>query len=258
MTIRLATWNVNSLKVRLPRVEEWLAAAEPDVVCMQETKVADAAFPALTFSALGYDSAHHGQGQWNGVAILSRIGLTDVVGGFADGEAPDVEARAISATCGGIRVHSIYAPNGRSVGHDQYHYKLAWYARLRAHLEATVKPSEHVVVAGDFNVAPDDRDVYDPAKYVGETHVSPPEREALAAIESWGLADAFRRHYSDGGLFSWWDYRAGDFHQGRGMRIDLVLATANLPSTWSLIDRNARKGQLPSDHAPLVIDLEPR
>jgi exodeoxyribonuclease-3 len=254
--MRLATWNINSLKVRLTRLEEWLTEVQPDIVCLQETKVADAAFPALTFSALGYDAAHHGQGQWNGVAILSRVGIADVQAGFAVGIEPDVDARLISATCGDLRVHSVYVPNGRAVGHEHYLYKLSWLERLRAHVAATAQPSDAVVIAGDFNVAADDRDVYDPAKFEGETHVTPPEREALAALQAWGFDDMFRRHYDTGGMFSWWDYRAGDFHQGRGMRIDLVLGTPRVRSSWCVIDRNARKGQLPSDHAPVVVDFE--
>jgi exodeoxyribonuclease-3 len=254
--MRLATWNINSLKVRLTRLEEWLTEVQPDIVCLQETKVADAAFPALTFSGLGYDAAHHGQGQWNGVSILSRVGIADVQAGFAVGIEPDVDARLISATCGDLRVHSVYVPNGRAVGHEHYLYKLSWLERLRAHVAATAQPSDAVVIAGDFNVAADDRDVYDPAKFEGETHVTPPEREALAALQAWGFDDVFRRHYDTGGMFSWWDYRAGDFHQGRGMRIDLVLGTPRVRSSWCVIDRNARKGQLPSDHAPVVVDFE--
>jgi exodeoxyribonuclease-3 len=181
--------------------------------------------------------------------------VEDVVAGFAPGIEPDVDARLISATCGGMRMHSIYVPNGRALGHEHYHYKLSWLARLQAHLAETALPTDAVVVAGDFNVAPDDRDVYDPAKFEGATHTSPPERAALAAIQQWGLEDVFRRHHDEGGMFSWWDYRAGDFHQGRGMRIDLVLASERVRSAWCIIDRNARKGQQPSDHAPVVVDL---
>jgi exodeoxyribonuclease-3 len=255
--VRLATWNVNSLRVRQPRVEQWLAEIQPDVLCMQETKLADDAFPALAFEALGYTTAHHGQGQWNGVAVLSRVGITDVVAGFADGEPADPEARIISASCAGLRVTSVYVPNGRSPENEQYAYKLKWLDRLRVHLDAC-DPSGPMLVAGDFNIAPEDRDVYDPEKFVGATHVSEPERDALRALEGWGLEDVFRRHHDDPRCFSWWDYRAGDFHEGRGMRIDLMLATAPLAAatTWCVIDRNARKGKLPSDHAPVVVDLE--
>jgi exodeoxyribonuclease-3 len=255
--VRLATWNVNSLRVRQPRVEQWLAEIQPDVLCMQETKLADDAFPALAFEALGYTTAHHGQGQWNGVAVLSRIGITDVVAGFGDGEPADPEARIISATCGGLRVTSVYVPNGRSPESEQYAYKLKWLERLRGHLDGC-RADEPMLIAGDFNIAPEDRDVYDPGKFVGATHVSEPERAALRTLEAWGLEDVFRRHHDDPRCFSWWDYRAGDFHEGRGMRIDLMLATAPLAAftTWCVIDRNARKGKLPSDHAPVVVDLD--
>jgi exodeoxyribonuclease-3 len=255
--MRLVTWNVNSLKARLPRVEEWLAEVRPDVVCLQETKLTDAAFPALAFEALGYRSAHHGQGQWNGVAILSKVGLDDVVANFADGVTPDPEARIITATCGGVRVSSVYVPNGRALDHDHYRYKLDWLGRLREHLDRDTSPDQPVVVAGDFNIAPDDRDVHDPAALVGATHVSEPERARLAELESWGLVDSFRHLHDGAGLYSWWDYRNGDFHQGRGMRIDLVLVSRPLVDriTWCVVDRNARKGKQPSDHAPVVLDL---
>jgi exodeoxyribonuclease-3 len=256
--VRIVTWNVNSLKARLERVEEWVAAMAPDVVCLQETKLADGAFPALAFEALGYETAHHGEGRWNGVAIASRVGLDDVVMGFGDDEPPDPEARLVWAVCGGVRVASVYVPNGREVGHDHYEYKLRWLARLRACLDR-YDPTDPLIITGDFNIAPDDRDVYDPAQYVGATHVSEPERAALAQLSSWGLVDVFREHYDAGGLFSWWDYRAGNFHKGKGMRIDLLLATKSLAgrSTAALIDRNARKGKSPSDHAPLIVDFAP-
>lgn len=256
--MRIVTWNVNSLKARLPRVEEWLADVQPDVVCMQETKLADDAFPALTFASLGYETAHHGQGQWNGVAILSRVGLTDVVANFADGEPADAEARLITATCGGVRITSVYVPNGRSLDHDHYQYKLRWLARLRAHVASQGSPGDPMVVTGDFNIAPTDLDVYDPRKFVDATHVSPAERAELAALCDWGFTDLFRQHHSDGKLYSWWDYRAGDFHMGRGLRIDLVLGTRPVAERcrFSIIDRNARKGQSPSDHAPVIVDLD--
>jgi exodeoxyribonuclease-3 len=256
--VRIATWNVNSLKARLPRVQEWLAAVKPDVLCLQETKLADEAFPALALEAMGYTSAHHGEGRWNGVAIVSRVGLTEVVSGFDDGDEPDPDARLVWATCGGVRVASAYVPNGRSLDDPHYQYKLRWLARLRGALEANEASTRHLVVAGDFNIAPDDRDVYDPGDFVEATHVSDPERDALASIEDWGLVDVFRRHYDAAGLFSWWDYRAGNFHKGKGMRIDLILATPALAATSTsiLIDRNARKGKQPSDHAPVVADFD--
>jgi exodeoxyribonuclease-3 len=256
--MRVVTWNVNSLRARLDRVEEWLREAQPDVVCMQETKLADDAFPALTFEALGYRCAHHGQGQWNGVAILSRVGLDDVVANFAPGIEPDPDARIITATCGGMRVSSCYVPNGRALDDPHYTYKLSWLDRLHAHLQVDTTPSSDVIVTGDFNIAPEDRDVYDPAKFAGATHVSQPERDRLQNLLDWGLVDLFRQQHPDAAsVYSWWDYRAGDFHQGRGLRIDLVLGSASVAQrlTWSVVDRNARKGQSPSDHAPVIVDL---
>lgn len=256
--MRLVTWNVNSLKARQERVEEWLTTCEPDVVCLQETKLADTAFPTMAFSALGYESAHHGEGRWNGVAILSRVGLDDVVDGFGDREPPDPEARLLTATCGGVRVMSAYVPNGRALDHDHYQYKLRWLERLLAHLDATADPAAPVALCGDFNIAPTDLDVWDAASLVGVTHVSEPERKALGRLLDWGLADVFRDRFPDTGrLYTWWDYRAGNFHKGIGMRIDLVLASAALAEKvdWVLVDRNARKGKAPSDHAPVVVEV---
>jgi len=258
--MRLATWNVNSLGARLPCVTEWMAATSPDVLCMQETKLADEAFPEGAFRDLGYEVAHHGDGRWNGVAIASRVGLADPTFGFEAAE--DAHgSRIVAATCAGVRVHSVYVPNGRSLTDEQYQFKLAWLARLRSYLADRCRPTDDVAVCGDFNVAPDDRDVWDPAATSGGTHVSVPERDALHELLGWGLVDVFRRHHEEGGIFSWWDYRAGDFHQGRGMRIDLVLLNATLAerSVDVFIDRNARKkspaGNKPSDHAPVVVDL---
>ncbi|MCU1452632.1 MAG: Exodeoxyribonuclease [Acidimicrobiales bacterium] len=258
--MRIATWNVNSLNARLGRVEEWLAYAQPDVVCLQETKLADEAFPGLTFQALGYDTAHVGEGRWNGVAILSRVGLTDVEVGFGDGHADDAEARLVWATCGGVRVASAYVPNGREVGHDHFRYKLDWLARLRGHLEARCDPADDIAICGDFNIAPTDDDVWDPTAFVGATHVSEPERAALRSIVDWGLVDAFRVLQPEPRLYTWWDYRAGNFHKHKGMRIDLVLASRSLAdrASFATIDRNARKGKLPSDHAPLLVDVADR
>ncbi|MGH9079439.1 MAG: exodeoxyribonuclease III [Acidimicrobiales bacterium] len=255
--MRIATWNVNSLTARLPRVEEWLGDARPDVLCMQETKQADAAFPHGAFAALGYESVHHGDGRWNGVAIASRIGLAEVSSGLGS-EYEAQGSRLIAADCGGVRVVSVYVPNGRSLDSEQYPAKLAWLARLRTLLDETSSPDRPLAVCGDFNVAPEDRDVWDPAQFEGATHVSAPERAALGDLLSWGLVDVFRRLYDDGDLFTWWDYRAGNFHQHRGMRIDLVLFTEALAgrARYGLIDRNARKGQKPSDHAPMFIDTE--
>lgn len=256
--MRIATWNVNSLKARLARVEEWLDYAQPDVVCLQETKLADAAFPGLAFEALGYEAAHHGEGRWNGVAVLSRVGLDDVVAGFGDGDVPDPQARLLWATCGGVRVASAYVPNGRALDDDHYQYKLSWLDRLRARVAEVHDPADPLVLAGDWNIAPTDADVWDPAAFEGATHVSEPERAALGALTGWGLEDTFRRVYDEPGLFSWWDYRAGNFHKRKGMRIDLLLATAPVAEavTFALIDRQARKGSQPSDHAPVLIDVD--
>jgi exodeoxyribonuclease-3 len=258
--VRIATWNVNSLKVRLPRVEEWLQYAQPDILCLQETKLSDSAFPQLAFSALGYESVHHGQGRWNGVAILSRLGIEDVSTGFGDIDDPYIgDARVLAATTGGVRVVSVYVPNGREVGTEFYERKLNWLGCLRDWLNATTSPDDDVAVLGDFNVAPEDRDVWDPKAFVGATHVTEPERAALGKLREWGLVDVFRRLYDQERLFTYWDYRAGDFHEGRGMRIDLAYMTQSLAdrARFALIDRNARKGKLPSDHAPMLIDIAP-
>jgi exodeoxyribonuclease-3 len=258
--MRIATWNVNSLKVRLPRVEDWLGYARPDVLCIQETKLADTTFPHMAFATLGYESVHHGDGRWNGVGILSKVGIDDVVVGFADPIEADSETRVMTARCGGVSVTSVYVPNGRSVDSDHYVYKLGWLDKLRQHLDAVTAPSEPVAVCGDFNIAPTDHDVWDPAAFVGSTHVTAPERQALQHLEDWGLVDGFRARYPQDGLYSYWDYRAGDFHEHRGMRIDLILLSKPLAEgvRWALVDRNARKGKLPSDHAPLFVDVEAR
>ena len=237
------------------RVTEWIAAQEPDVLCLQETKLADDKFPTAAFAELGYETVHHGDGRWNGVAIVSRLGVDDPVRGF-DGAEDDHGCRIIAATCGGVRVHSVYVPNGRSLDNEFYAIKLAWLARLRTMLDESYKSGDSVAICGDFNVAPDDGDVWDPAHFVGQTHVSEPERAAFRDVEAWGLTDVFPR-FNEPGVFTWWDYRAGDFHQGRGMRIDLVLVSADLAgrASGAFRDRDARKGQKPSDHAPVVVDF---
>jgi exodeoxyribonuclease III len=258
--VRIATWNVNAMTPeRLERIYDWIDSVQPDVLCLQETKVTDDAFPALDLHARGYASVHHGHGRWNGVAIASRVGLDDPVSGFADKGAPDVEARLVTATCGGIRVSSVYVPNGRAVGTEHFAYKLDWLARLRSHLQADSGDGRPVAVCGDFNVAPADIDVWSPAAFEGDTHVTPDERAALADLEAWGLRDVFRERYPGvPRLFSWWDYRAGNFHKHQGMRIDLVLLSPDLAARagFALIDRNARKGKKPSDHAPVFVDLD--
>jgi exodeoxyribonuclease-3 len=252
--VLLATWNVNSLKARLERVKGWLDEVQPDILCIQETKMKDSAFPALDFEAMGYESVHFGQGQWNGVAILSKVGIANVTNNFKVGD-PDPDARIITAECGGCLVSSVYVPNGRALDHEHYQYKLRWMKQLKEHVAALAKPSDDVVVAGDFNIAPLDIDVWDPAALVGSTHVSEPEREALGSLLKWGLHDVFREQHPEPNLYSWWDYRNGSFHRGWGMRIDLVLASASVAkkSTWTGVDRNARKGEQPSDHAPVLI-----
>lgn len=259
--MRIATWNVNSLNKRQPRVEEWLEYAQPDVLCLQETKLSDSTFPQLSFSALGYDSVHHGPGQWNGVAILSRVGIEDVSSGFEGVDVVDPyegDARLLTATCGGIRFVDVYVPNGRAVGTEFYDRKLEWLDCLRQWIAGHYQPDEPVVVLGDFNVAPEDRDVWSPKAFEGDTHVTGPERDALARLREWGFVDAFRELYDDDQLFTYWDYRRGDFHEHRGMRIDLAYVTRPVAERlrWGLVDRNARKGKLPSDHAPLVFDLD--
>ena len=263
--MRIATWNVNSLKARLERVEGWLERTAPDVVLVQETKLADKDAPAAAFARLGYELAHHGQGRWNGVAIASKVGIADVQARFGDppaaadagDEDPLQEARILAATCGGVRVASVYAPNGRVVGSPFYEAKLGWFARLRRWLEET--GTENLIVGGDYNVAPDDRDVWDPAACHGGTHVSPRERAAYAALLETGLVDAYRARHEEGDRYSWWDYRAGDFYRNVGMRIDLFLVGAKVaPRIVDVeIDREGRKGKpTPSDHAPLTLDLD--
>ena len=212
------------------------------------------------FEKLGYEVAHHGDGRWNGVALASRVGLKDAERGFAErGETSEpAECRLISATCDGVRVMSVYVPNGRAVESEHFQAKLAFLHDLRRHLDATCDPSDAVVLCGDFNVAPEDIDVFDPAFFVGATHVTSKSAMPWQTCSSFGLTDVFRARYPETPrLFSWWDYRAGDFHSGRGMRIDLVLATRTLADqvTFALIDRNARKGKQPSDHAPVVVDV---
>jgi exodeoxyribonuclease III len=257
--MRIATWNVNSLKQRLPRLLPWLDQRRPDVVCLQETKLADAAFAELLgdeLSTRGYEAAVHGEASWNGVAILSRVGLEDVVCGL-DGAPgfPNPEARAVAGTCAGVRVTSVYVPNGRSPGSDHYQYKLAWLGSLR---DAVAAGPEAAVVCGDMNIAPTDEDVFDPEAYVGQTHVTPPERAALAELQALGLHDVVRDRWPGERVFTYWDYRAGMFHQDLGMRIDLILASGpvseRVRAAW--VDRHARKGTGPSDHAPVIVDLD--
>ena len=258
--MRVATWNVNSLKQRLPRLLPWLDQRKPDVVCLQETKLDDDAFAELMgdeLSGRGYEAAAHGEATWNGVAIISRVGLEDVVNGVSGAPGfPNPEARAVSATCAGIRVVSVYVPNGRVPGSDHYKYKLAWLGALR---DMVAAEPDAAIVCGDMNIAPTDDDVFDPDAYIGHTHVTPDERAALAEIEALGLHDVVREHWpNERRVFTYWDYRAGMFHQDLGMRIDLVLAgppvAERVKAAW--VDREARKGSGPSDHAPVIVDLD--
>ncbi|KJF17007.1 exodeoxyribonuclease III [Acidithrix ferrooxidans] len=258
--MRLATWNVNSLKARIDRVVAWLDDVSPDVLCIQETKLAQDKFPHDLFVQLGYESIHYGQGQWNGVAILSKVGIESPRYGLTND--PSGEARAIWATCQGVRVASLYIPNGRSLEDDHYQYKLRWLEALLSDSRLESEQYEAVVLGGDFNVAPSDLDLWDISAFDGMTHVSPLERKAIEAIIEAGFVDLFRQMYKDSGLYSWWDYRNGAFHKKNGMRIDLVLGSQKVSRdmVWALIDRNERKGgqsqARPSDHAPLVIEFD--
>jgi exodeoxyribonuclease III len=281
--VRIATWNVNSLKARMEAVENWLERAAPDILLMQETKLADTDAPVMPFSMLGYQLVHHGEGRWNGVAVALREDLeaSDIVTNFGDGPVRDSsagsatdfgeedfnpfdEARMLSLVVAGegvepTRVATLYAPNGRIVGSPFYVGKLRWFERLRRWLDETRDPGERLILAGDFNVAPAPIDVWDEQRAHGGTHVSEPERAAVAALRDWGLSDTFRQVQPAPGRFSWWDYRAGMFHRNEGMRIDLVLATASVARqvVWAEIDREARKGPpIPSDHAPVAVDLD--
>ncbi len=271
--MRVATWNVNSLRARLEAVELWLERAAPDVLLMQETKLSDEEVPLLLFEAAGYEVAHHGEGRWNGVAIASRVGIAGVTTNFGDGPVRDSrgrgeaeedfdpfdEARMIAATWGGIRFASLYAPNGRVVGSPFFEGKLRWLDRVHRWLLEESPSGDPLVLGGDLNVTPADEDVWDPERAHGGTHVTVEERDALARLREWGLVDAFRICRPEPGRFSWWDYRAGMFQRNEGMRLDLIYVTRPLADrvVWAEIDREARKGKpTPSDHAPLVVDLD--
>jgi exodeoxyribonuclease-3 len=278
--VRIATWNVNSLKARQEAVEKWLERAAPDILLIQETKLTDADAPVLAFAMAGYQLVHHGEGRWNGVAIAAREGMavSDVVTNFGDGPVRDSgpggagaetiseedfdpfdEARMLAATVDGLHVVSLYAPNGRIVGSPFYAGKLAWFERLARWVLETTTPGEALVLGGDLNVAPTDDDVWDAAAAHGGTHVSEPERAAFRALIDLGLTDGYRARHQERGRFSWWDYRAGNFHKNFGMRIDHLLVSAPVAARIvdAEIDRDARKGPpVPSDHAPLLIDLD--
>ena len=250
--MRIASWNVNSIRARQERLLAWLQAARPDVLCLQELKCVDEKFPAEELRAIGYHAVFHGQKTYNGVAILSREPLEDVARGLEDGAEPP-QSRVIAASVRGVRVISVYAPNGQSVGSEAYHYKLEWYARLRRYLDQHCRADQPVVVTGDFNVAPEDRDCHDPKLWEGQTLFSGPEKAALQELCAFGLRDTFRKHHEEAGRYSWWDYRMLGFPKNRGLRIDHLLATAPLYErcTAADIDREARKGTGASDHAPV-------
>jgi exodeoxyribonuclease III len=257
--MRVASWNVNSARQRMARLLPWLDERRPDVICLQETKLTDEAFDELLGEELagrGFQIARHGEARWNGVAILSRVGLDDVGVGLPGAPGfPHQEARALSAVCGGIRVHCVYVPNGRTVESEHYRYKLAWLAALGA---AVGRDPPAAIVCGDMNIAPADIDVFDPDAYAGQTHVTPAERAALGELLALGLRDVVRERWPGERIFTYWDYRAGMFHQDLGMRIDLVLASpavaGRVRAAW--VDRQARKGKGPSDHAPVMVDLD--
>ena len=269
--MRIATWNVNSLKARLDKLTWWLERARPDVLLLQETKLTDADVPEDAFRSRGYQLAHHGEGRWNGVAIASRLPLEEVVTNFGDplrpartddagDDEPLAEARMIAARTGGVRVVCLYAPNGRVVDSPFYFAKLQWFDRLSRWLQ-TCSAAEPLVLGGDLNVAPTDLDVWDPRRCHGGTHVSPPERAAFDRLLGFGLVDVYRARHPEPGRYTWWDYRAGMFHKNYGMRIDHLLVTAPLAkrTIHAEIDREARKGKpIPSDHAPVILDLDER
>ena len=249
--MRIATWNVNSVGARLPRLLEWLEAREPDVVALQETKCADDAFPHLPLMALGYDVVHSGDGRWNGVAVLSKVGLADAQRELAGHPEP----RLAAAQCGPLHATSVYVPNGRSLDDPHYAYKLDWLASLRSQLDS-FSPAQPLVILGDFNVALTDDDVWDASRFVGSTHVTPAERSAMRSLLDWGLVDVVPRPGKNDRPFTYWDYRAGMFHKDNGMRIDYVLATPAVRVVDAFVDREARKGTGASDHAPVVVDVE--
>ncbi|HPC82072.1 MAG TPA: exodeoxyribonuclease III [Thermoanaerobaculaceae bacterium] len=249
----LATWNVNSIRARLPRLLAWLERRRPDVVCLQETKVVDADFPAAEIQALGYHCRAFGQKTYNGVAILSREAPADVQLGFPD-DPPDADRRLLAATVGGVRVINVYVPNGTALDDPRYEGKLAWFRRLRLLLEQTASPHQELAVCGDFNVAPEDRDVWDPELWRGQLLFTEAEKEALRQLFDWGLEDTLRRLHPEASMFTWWDYRNAGFYRGWGLRIDHVLATRPLAArcTEVEVDRAERKGDKPSDHAPVL------
>jgi len=254
--VKVATWNVNSLRARFDRLKGFLGRHAPDVVCLQETKLEDSAFPVQELAALGYESVFFGQRTYNGVAILAKETPSDVIKGFGD-LADDPQCRFLAVRVGNLRIASLYVPNGGEVGSDKFLYKLSWMARWRAWLSARPADERPHLLCGDFNVAPEDRDVHDPVAWKDQVLCHPDERKALTAVREVGYEDVFRRHHDAAGLYSWWDYRMLGFPKNRGLRIDHVYARRDFAAASSscLIDREERKGKLPSDHAPVLVEL---
>jgi exodeoxyribonuclease-3 len=254
--MRIATWNVNSLRVRMEHLGRWLAGHAVDAIALQELKLADEHFPRAEFEALGLHAVSFGQKTYNGVAIVSRAQAMEVATGIPGDTDP--QRRVIAATIGPVRLVNVYVPNGEAVGSEKYTYKLAWLERLRGYLAQLLERHEHLLVAGDFNIAPEDRDVHDPAAWVGSVHVSGPERDALGRIAALGLTDLFRRFEQPENSWSWWDYRMGAFRRDHGLRIDLLLASAVLAArcTACTIDRAPRAWERPSDHAPVTAEFD--
>jgi len=254
--VLIASWNVNSIRVRLPQVLQWVVTTRPDVLAIQETKITDDAFPAADLEAAGYHVLFAGQKTYNGVALLSREPSTDVLTDLASMEDP--QRRLIAAPVGGVRIYNVYVPNGQAVGSEKFEYKLRWLAALRQQLAGELSRHEQVVVAGDFNVAPDDRDVHDPSAWVGQVLVSEPERKALTGLLELGLADTFRLFDQPESCFSWWDYRAAAFRRNRGLRIDLLLASRAMAGRCvrSSVDTGPRTWEKPSDHAPIFAQFD--
>jgi exodeoxyribonuclease-3 len=255
--LKIATWNVNSIRSRLERLLRWLETTQPDVVCLQELKVTDEAFPSKSIEKAGFHAAVFGQKTYNGVAILARSEPANVERGLGDDE-EDPQARLIAADIARVRIISAYIPNGQTVGSEKYDYKLAWMGRLRRYLEDRHDPSQPLALCGDFNVASDDHDVANPERWAGSVLCDQATREAFDQVRQWGLTDVFRQHHPEGGIYSWWDYRMLAFPKNDGLRIDHILATEPLAKrcTSAEIDRDERKGKKPSDHAPVVATFE--
>ncbi len=251
--MKIVTWNVNSIRVRLPKLLSWLEHNQPDIMCLQETKVVDTGFPLADIQAAGYHCEFIGQKSFNGVAILSRSEASNVTKSLP-GDDSDQDKRFIAAQIEDIQIINVYVPNGSEVGSEKYQYKLNWYRRLREYLDTAFDPKQPLLICGDFNVAPDDRDVWDVKQWTGKLHFSEPEKQAHQELMAWGLKDALRLHHPDPGIYTWWDYRSMGFQRGLGLRIDHILITDSLALRCSdvVVDRNERKSERPSDRAPVT------